>query len=62
MEKWRKFSNESKNMTPYNKYFDFDMLNKHFNEQIEFLSGILWLAIYVFLVYTFVRIFLHYDN
>ena len=44
------------------KYFDFDMLNKHFNEQVEFLSGLLWLTIYVIVVYTLIKLFLYYDN
>jgi len=44
------------------KYFDFDLLNKHFNEQVDFLSGLFWLAIYVIVLYTLVKLFLKYDN
>ena len=46
----------------YTKYFDFDMLNKHYNEQVEFFFGLLWLAIYVIVVYTLVKWFLDWDN
>lgn len=49
-------------MIKYTKYFDFDMLNKHFNEQMEFFTDLICLAIYVAVVYTLVKIFLKYDN
>lgn len=58
MEKWREIRDEGIDM----KYFDFVMLNKHFNEQVEFLTGLLWLAIYVIVIYTFVKWFLDWDN
>lgn len=49
-------------MIPYTKYFDFDMLNKHVTEQLNQISGLIWLAIYIIIIYTFVKWFLDWDN
>jgi len=46
----------------YTKYFDFEMLNKHFNERLEYISSWLWLAIILIVGYTLVKLFLKYDN
>lgn len=44
------------------RYFDFDMLNKHYNEQVEFITGLFYLAIYVGVIYFLVKKFLEWDN
>ena len=62
MEKRRENRNESDRMIPYTKYFDFDMLNKHVTEQLNQISGLIWLAIYISIIYTFVKWFLDWDN
>ena len=46
----------------YVKYFDFEMLNKHSNEQIQFISGLFYLGIYVTVIYILVKLFIKYDK
>jgi hypothetical protein len=44
------------------RYFNFDMLNKYYNQLIEQLSDTFLLAIIVIVVYTIVKKFLEWDN
>lgn len=62
MEKWSEFRNEGDGMMHYTRYFDFDMLNKHYNEYLEQFYGIIWLAIYFTIIYTAIKLFLKWDN
>jgi hypothetical protein len=44
------------------KYFDFDMLNKHFDERLDYISSWIWLAILIIVAYTIIKVFLKYDD
>ena len=44
------------------KYFDFDMLNKHSMETLDYISSWFLLAFIVIIVYTIVKLFLKWDN
>jgi hypothetical protein len=44
------------------KYFDFDMLNKHFYERLDYISSWIWLAILIIVAYTIIKVFLKYDD
>jgi hypothetical protein len=48
-------------MMKHVKYFDFDMLNKHYNEAVELISDYIWLAIILLMVYTAYKLFEKYD-
>jgi len=44
------------------RYFEFDMLNKHFDERLEYISSWIWLAFYLIVGYTIFKLFKEYDN
>lgn len=46
----------------HEKYFDFEMLNKHFNEYKEQISDTFLLVIIVIMVYYIVNKFLEWDR
>lgn len=46
----------------YTRWFDFDMLNKHFNEYIDNISEWIWLAILLIIGYTIYKLFEKYDR
>jgi cytochrome oxidase assembly protein ShyY1 len=44
------------------RYFEFDMLNKHFDERLEYISSWIWLAFFLIVCYTVFKLFKEYDN
>jgi len=48
-------------MMKHVKYFDFDMLNKHYQEALQLISSYIWLAIVLLIVYTAYKLFEKYD-
>jgi len=44
------------------KYFDFDMLNKHFIETVDYISSWVWFIAYLLVIYTCIKLFLKYDK
>jgi hypothetical protein len=44
------------------KYFDFDILNKHFDERLDYISSWIWLAFLIIVAYTIIKVFLKYDD
>ncbi len=46
----------------HEKYFDFEMLNKHHGEYLENVTEWIWLAILLIVGYTVYKLFEKYDR
>jgi hypothetical protein len=44
------------------RYFEFDMLEKHSREHIDYISSWIWLVILIIIGYTIYKLFEKYDR